>query len=143
MNSLFKQLKLIHSISINITHVGCGETAGKAGGRQRESKGYNQMASRYSRPVSVANRRGMRLIVVVVLIMVIALAVRCRSLINKNETYAQQIDLLEQQITEENGRTENIEEFRDYTKTNPYIEKVAREKLGLVYPDEIIFQPED
>ena len=101
------------------------------------------MASKNSRPVSDANRRGMRLIVVVVLIMVIALAVRCRSLIIKNETYAQQIDMLEQQITEENDRTVNIEEFRDYTKTDPYIEKVAREKLGLVYPDEIIFQPED
>ena len=101
------------------------------------------MASKNSRPVSDANRRGMRLIAVVVLIMVIALAVRCRSLINKNETYAQQIDMLEQQITEENDRTVNIEEFRDYTKTHPYIEKVAREKLGLVYPDEIIFQPED
>ncbi len=83
----------------------------------------------------------MRLIIVVVLIMVIALAVRCRSLINKNEAYAQQIEMLEQQITEENGRTENIEEFRGYTKTDPYIEKVAREKLGLVYPDELIFQP--
>ena len=101
------------------------------------------MASKNSRPVSDANRRGMRLIAVVVLIMVVALAVRCRSLINKNETYAQQIDMLEQQITEENDRTVNIEEFRDYTKTDPYIEKVAREKLGLVYPDEIIFQPGD
>ena len=101
------------------------------------------MASKNSRPVSDANRRGMRLIAVVVLIMVIALAVRCRSLINKNETYAQQIDMLEQQITEENDRTVNIEEFRDYTKTDPYIEKVGREKRGLVDPDESIFQPED
>ena len=101
------------------------------------------MASRNSRPVSAANRRGMRLIVVVVLVMVIAFAVRCRSLMNKNDAYAQQIEMLQQQITEENDRTVNIEEFRDYTKTDPYIEKVAREKLGLVYPDEIIFQPED
>ena len=84
----------------------------------------------------------MRLIVVVVLIMVIALAVRCRSLMIRNDAYAQQISQLEQQITEENGRTENIEEFREYTKTDPYIEKIAREKLGLVYPDETIFQPE-
>ena len=56
---------------------------------------------------------------------------------NKNDAYAQQIEMLQQQITEENDRTENIEEFRSYTKTDPYIEKVAREKLGLVYPDEI------
>ncbi len=99
------------------------------------------MASQNSRPVSEANRRGMRLIIVVVLVMVAALAFRCKGLMQKNDAYAQQIEQLEQRITEENGRTENIEEFREYTKTDPYIEKVAREKLGLVYPDEIIFQP--
>ena len=91
-------------------------------------------------PVSRENRRGMILIIVVVCILFIALAVKCRTLTDRNDTYARQIETLEQKITEEKGRSENIETFRNYTHTNAYVEKVAREKLGLVYPDEVIFQ---
>ncbi len=85
----------------------------------------------------------MVLIIVVVCIIITALAVKCRSLTNRNDAYAQQIESLEQQISEEEGRGESIESFRSYTRTNAYIEKVAREKLGLVYPDEVIFQPQE
>lgn len=92
-------------------------------------------------PVSRENRRGMILIIIVVCIIFTALAVRCRSLSDRNDAYAQQIGELEQKITEEQGRGESIETFRNYTHTNAYIEKIARQKLGLVYPDEVIFQP--
>ena len=33
-----------------------------------------------------------------------------------------------------------MEEQKEYTKTKEYIEKIAKEKLGLVYPNEIIFK---
>lgn len=92
-------------------------------------------------PVSRENRRGVLLIIIVVCIIIVALAVRCRTLADRNSAYAQQIETLERKITEEQGRGENIETFRNYTNTNAYVEKVAREKLGLVYPDEVIFQP--
>ena len=36
----------------------------------------------------------------------------------------------------------DLEKFRDYVKTDEYAEEVAREKFGLVYKDEIIFEPE-
>lgn len=94
-------------------------------------------------PVSRENHRGMVLIVVVVCILFTALAIKCRSLADRNDTYAQQIEMLEQKISEEQGRGESIESLRNYTHTNAYIEKVAREKLGLVYPDEVIFQPQE
>ncbi len=94
-------------------------------------------------PVSKENRTGMMMIILVVCILIIALAVKCSSLAEKNEAYADQIATLEQKITEEQGRSENIESLRNYTHTNAYIEKVAREKLGLVYPDEIIFRPSE
>ena len=85
----------------------------------------------------------MVLIVAVVCIIIVALTVKCRALADRNAVYAQQIETLEQKITEEEGRGESIESFRRYTHTNAYIEKVAREKLGLVYPDEVIFQPQE
>ena len=77
------------------------------------------------------------MIIVVVCIIIAALAVRCRSLADRNDAYAEQIEQLEEKISEEEGRGESIESFRKYTHTNAYIEKVAREKLGLVYPDEV------
>ena len=36
-----------------------------------------------------------------------------------------------------------LEEYEKYTKTAKYVEEVAKEKLGLVYEDEIIFQAEE
>ena len=99
------------------------------------------MSSGTKRPVYKGNRNGMILISIVVVILFAALAFQCARLLKKNSAYAQQIESLEQAITEENGRTERIEEFRSYTSTDAYVEKAAREKFGLVYPDEILFKP--
>ncbi len=85
----------------------------------------------------------MILIILVVCILIVVLAFRCRVLADKNAAYAEQIESLEGKITEEKGRTESIEKLRDYTGTKAYTEKVAREKLGLVYPDEVIFVPSE
>ena len=48
---------------------------------------------------------------------------------------------LEEQLAEEEERTTELEELEKYTKTKKYMEEVARQKLGLVYPDEILIQP--
>ena len=39
------------------------------------------------------------------------------------------------------SREEQLEEERVYVQTKQYIEKVAKEKLGLVNPDEILLKP--
>ena len=44
------------------------------------------------------------------------------------------------QIESEQLRSEEIAEFEKYTQTRKYIEDTARDKLGLVYPGEIIFK---
>ena len=40
-------------------------------------------------------------------------------------------------------RAEELKEYEKYVKTDEYVEEVAREKLGLVYKDEIIFEPDN
>ena len=50
---------------------------------------------------------------------------------------------LQQQIDAENARTEELKELETYTKTKKYAEEVAKDKLGLVYDNEIIFKEED
>ena len=47
---------------------------------------------------------------------------------------------LEADIEAEKDRTQDIEEQRKYMQTKKYVEEVAREKLGLVYPNETIYK---
>lgn len=58
---------------------------------------------------------------------------------NKQERVAE----LESQIEAEKEKAEEIEEYGKYVQTKKYAEEVAKEKLGLVYEDEIIFKAED
>ena len=39
-------------------------------------------------------------------------------------------------------RSGEIDKLKDYVNSTEFIEKMAREKLGLVYDDEIIFKAE-
>lgn len=88
------------------------------------------------------NRSGMVLIIVVVSILMVVLLSRCVVLRQRNAAYADEIASLEEQYTEEEGRSKQIESYKAYTKTDSYVEKTAREKFGLVYPDETIFREE-
>lgn len=58
----------------------------------------------------------------------------------KNRTYQAREEALEESIAEEQERAAEIEELEAYTKTKKYVEDVAKDKLGLVYEDEIIFK---
>ena len=88
------------------------------------------------------NRSGMVLIVIIIALLAIVLMVRSAALSRKNAAYAEEIQKLTEQITEEEGRTEKIEAYKEYTDSDSYVEKMAREKFGLVYPDEVIYRQE-
>lgn len=47
---------------------------------------------------------------------------------------------LNKKIAAQEERAEEIKDKKAYVQTNKYIEQMAREKLGLVYEDEIIFK---
>ncbi|MGN0335267.1 MAG: septum formation initiator family protein [Lachnospiraceae bacterium] len=60
-----------------------------------------------------------------------------------NKQKEARIQELEQQIAAEEERSEEIEEYGKYVQTKQFVEEVAKEKLGLVNEDEIIFKAED
>lgn len=97
------------------------------------------MAKRRRR-ASSSNRRGMAGIAVVVMMLLTVLLFQSHKLEAKNAAYTKQIAQLEEQIALEEARAEELEELPEYTKSNEYIEKVAREKFGLVYEDEVLFK---
>ena len=49
---------------------------------------------------------------------------------------------LENQYKEELKVSEELKEQEAYVKTDDYVEEMAR-RLGLLYPDEVIFKPEE
>ncbi|MEJ8773845.1 septum formation initiator family protein [Blautia sp. HCN-1074] len=48
--------------------------------------------------------------------------------------------ILQQQIEDEQNRTEEIDKLEKYMETDEYTEEVAREKLGLVKDNETVFK---
>lgn len=57
--------------------------------------------------------------------------------------YTGQIKELRKQRQRLLAEREDLKNFADYVKTDEYAEEIAREKLGLVHKDEILFVPED
>ena len=86
------------------------------------------------------NRLSMMLVTLVVLMLVIVVASKSVELQGKLYSKAMEEHQLVSRIAAENGRTESITEFGKEVQTKGYIEDVAREKLGLVYEDEILFK---
>lgn len=89
------------------------------------------------------NRFGMFLVTTVVIMIIVVVAINSVSLKEKQKTYDDTIAELNSQIEDEKARSEEIEEFRKYTQTKKYVEEVAKDKLGLVYENEIVFKADE
>lgn len=89
------------------------------------------------------NRFGMFLVSTVIIMMLIAVAVRSVELKQKLAEYGAREQTLTEQIEAEEKKAEEIAEYEKYTQTKKYIEEVATDKLGLVHEGEIIFKDED
>lgn len=61
----------------------------------------------------------------------------------QNANKQERISQLKAQIEAENQRKEELEEYSKYVQTKKYAEEVAKDRLGLVYEDEIIFKAQD
>lgn len=78
----------------------------------------------------------------VIVLMSVIVAVSSISLRAKNNKYKTQEIELQAQLKEEKLRAEEIEDLGKYVGTDAYIEDIAKDKLGLLYENEILFQPE-
>lgn len=85
-------------------------------------------------------RSGMIAVFLVVLLLFAVVMFGSKSLIAKNNDYIKRETQLKTQINEQYERREELKSYGQYTHTKKYVEEIAREKFGLVYPDEIIFK---
>ena len=92
------------------------------------------MTTKTRRGMNRRKRMGYRLIVLTVMCLLVTGFYAKHRLQQKNLVY---------QIEEEEQRSKDIEELGKYVQTKKYVEEVAKERLGLVYPDEILFKAKE
>lgn len=78
----------------------------------------------------------------VIILLGVIVFVNSMTLKAKERAYQEQEIELKQQIEEEKQKAKEIDKLEEYVGTDDYVEDMAREKLGLVYKDEIIFKAE-
>ena len=88
------------------------------------------------------NRMAIMGITLVVVCLAIVISTKGQGLAQSDRGYQMEEEQLQAQLEEEKERAEELEEYRIYVKTKQYAEEVAKEKLGLVNPDEILLKPE-
>lgn len=91
----------------------------------------------------VQNRFSMFLVMLALLMILAAVYVSSVRLQGRLDDLQAQSAALQAQIDTEKERAEEIELLRKRSQTKEYYEEIAKEKLGLVNPDEIVFKAED
>ncbi len=86
------------------------------------------------------NRRMILILIIFVgLLMCITVAAGHRQQV-KLRAGEERIRSLQQEMEQEQARTEEIRELKEYVQSDEYIEQIAKDKLGLISDDDIIFK---
>lgn len=89
--------------------------------------------------------RNKRMIMAISFVVVAFCIVMGVQMVKKHNTLVelkQQEQKLQKQYQEELQLSEELKDQESYVKTDDYVEEMAR-KLGLLYPNEVIFKPEE
>ena len=84
-----------------------------------------------------ANRKWIALALVTVVLLSVMTWIGGNSLAEQNAQ-----NLVEEKIAEEEARSKELDEYSEYMKTDEFAEWYAKEKLGLIHKNEIIFKGE-
>ena len=101
--------------------------------RSKKRRNHQKIANNYL---------GMAAIAIVVLILLVGLTMQSNNLKARIAVYDAKAAALKQFIEDEQDRTKEIDEQKEYMQTDEYIAEVARDKLGLVKGNEIVFEEE-
>lgn len=81
-------------------------------------------------------------IALIVFVLLVGLVIQSNTLKGRLAVYDAKAASLEEQIQAEQDRTEEIDQLKKHMQTDEYAEEIAREKLGLVKENEIVFEEE-
>ncbi|MBR1758682.1 MAG: septum formation initiator family protein [Lachnospiraceae bacterium] len=85
-------------------------------------------------------RTGLLIIAVIVMMLCGVILYQKQQKLAERARYEQQIAELNARIDDLHEEAEEIEDYKAYVQTKKYVEEIARERLGLVYENEIIFE---
>lgn len=97
--------------------------------------------ARRKKKENLTNHMALIGITLVVLSLAIAVHLKGIDLRQKDAAYQVKEENLAAQVATEKERAQELEEYRVYVQTKEHIEKVAKEKLGLVNKDEVLLKP--
>lgn len=100
------------------------------------------MASRAKGKQKNEGRLGIIGICAVVIAFGVVMFIKTEDTREEAEDLSKKQQQLEAQLQDEQERAGQLEEKKIYVQTKKYVEEVAK-SLGLVYPDEIIYRPND
>ena len=89
------------------------------------------------------NLTSMILIMSIVLILLLVVGIKGYGLTKQRDALQEEYAANEEIIQDMEAEAQEIEEYKKYMQTPQYYEEMAKEKLGLVYENEVIFVPED
>lgn len=101
------------------------------------------MAKRRKKSTRKQSRLASMFIIVAVVVVCTASLFKISDLYNESRELTYTEKTLESKIEQTELDRQELEAREQYMKTKQYIEDVAKEKLGLVYPDEIVIKPEE
>ena len=93
--------------------------------------------------VKEKRKNGLKIIAVAVLVLFAVITYNSIQLKAERRALESQKRELTAELQEEQERSGELEEQRAYMQTVRYIEEVARNVLGLVYPEETILRPQE
>ncbi len=82
------------------------------------------------------------MVTVAALVIISVIFVSGVGLQKKIDEYNLKIQELQAEIRKEEERAAKLEEYRKYTQTKGFVEEVAQDQIGLVYPGETVFKQE-
>ena len=76
----------------------------------------------------------------IVAFLLVIMSIQLANLYQKNEAYRQKEKAVLAEVQQQQESKENLKNYEDYTKSQDYVENTAKNKLGLVYDNEIVFK---
>ncbi|GFO85413.1 MULTISPECIES: septum formation initiator family protein [Anaerostipes] len=84
-----------------------------------------------------------KIVLFFVLVFVIAMSVSYAGLYQKSRAVAREEQQVEADIEDAKDEKEKLEEKKEYVKTKEFVEKIATEKFGLLYPGEYLLKGDE
>ena len=103
----------------------------------------NHRRGRYVYRKKQHNKMAMMLITVVIMILLAVVGIKSIEMNSRVQELSETEAELNDEIKQEQARSDELDQYEKYTQTKKYVEDVAKDKLGLVHDGEILFKESD